>query len=640
MRNLLNQCDEPIVIVDNKFKIKSANQTFLKVFEYKKEEHLINKSFLDFIPIKEEVQLIKNNLFKKKKIKNITFSLNHKGNNLYSLKSYKNDKNEYIIFLNEQINKCSYFQTNNNEFYYDLIINKSNVMLIEIDINKKIININNKFLILTGYKLKELLNKKIDNKLFKNKEVKRFFDDYFLEIKNNNYCPEFELPINTKDNKEIYLNWCVFRIENRYGQLEKILFICQNISVAKRLEKKLIDYTIKLENIIQERTHSIILVNKELVEANKAKDEFLQNISHELRTPLTPVLGYLELLLSKKELDDEFRNKIYNKIKANTQKLISIINDLVDLSKIELGKIELNLKYIDINKIILSSIETVKNAAQTKMISINTKLSNEELFTIADPRLIEQVLWNLLSNAIKFSNEKGNIYINSFKENNNIFIEVIDEGIGIQKEIIDKIFYRFYQADSSLTRRYGGLGIGLSIAKKYVDLHQGKLIAESKGTLKGAKFTIILPIRQENELNKLLEEQQSRDKQLRKILIIDDEISIIELFQILLSKNMYEIYSATSLKKVLKIIKTDIKFDLIFLDLNLINMNGFEAIKIIKDNLKYIDVKIIAMSSISLKDNIEFLRAEGFDYYLIKPFNFEDLHKVINLALNQSSPKK
>lgn len=639
MKNLLQLFDEPIVIIDKEFNIKNFNDSFLRITSYNTKEDLNGKNFLEFLPIEKEHKLVKTKLFQKTELKNITIKYRNAEYRFYDIKwSVFDDKDTYIFILkNQQYNKAVSEIKDINK-YYDIIIEKSNVMLLEIDKSGKILSINNIFAKIMGYSAAEILGENIETIFFRNNEIKEFFNEYFKEILKDNYCPEFELPVYTKSGNELYLLWNVNKLEH-HGELKSILFICQNISMQKKLEKKLIDYTIRLENIIQERTQSIVLANKELIEANKAKDEFLQNISHELRTPLTPIVGYTELLMAKKNVEDDFRQKIYDKIKRNTEKLISIINDLVDLSKLEAGKIDVFFVYTDINPIILSALETVKSVAVEKNISINLSLSKEKLNSLIDTRLMEQVFWNLFANAIKFTNQNGSIFIKSYKKNNEIVIEVKDTGIGIKKENLNKIFQRFYQADGSLTRKFGGLGIGLALVKKYVELHNGKVFAESEGINKGSVFYIKLPIKNKDELDIIIKKKIVKSRTIKRLLIIDDELTIIELFQILLSKNLFEIHSATSLETAVKLLNEK-KFDIIFLDLNLPNISGVKSIDVIKEYIKNKNTKIIALTAFALKNDMEILRSEGFDFYLTKPFNIDDLLKVIDMADNATKEMK
>jgi signal transduction histidine kinase len=242
----------------------------------------------------------------------------------------------------------------------------------------------------------------------------------------------------------------------------------------------------------------------ELREANRLKDEFLATLSHELRTPLTAITGWVDLLSESKlvETDEELADGI-NAISAAAVSLAQLISDLLDLSRIQRGVLRLEREMFDINSAIVNATRTVRQAALARRLELRHELAPDLPLTIADAQRIQQVLWNLLSNAIKFTPEGGRITVltrlldstlqdEGGRNRRWIEIEVVDTGEGISREFLPYIWDRFRQADSSATRRHGGLGIGLALVKELVEAHGGQVEAMSDG--EGATFVVRLPV--------------------------------------------------------------------------------------------------------------------------------------------------
>ncbi len=260
------------------------------------------------------------------------------------------------------------------------------------------------------------------------------------------------------------------------GNVTNVVEMGRNITGIKRAEE------IRLENI-------------RLTLAGKAKSEFLANMSHELRTPLNSIIGFSELMVQKipGELNEKQEHYVKNVIKSGKH-LLGLINDILDLSSVEAGKIELVIERISVAETINETLNLIKEKASKHGITINKELDLQLEFIDADRQRVKQVLFNLLSNAVKFSKpEGGTVTIKIKKEDDLAAFTVSDTGIGIRDEDMDKLFKEFEQLDTGITRKYGGTGLGLAISKKLVELHGGKIKAESEYG-KGSTFTFYLPI--------------------------------------------------------------------------------------------------------------------------------------------------
>ncbi len=227
--------------------------------------------------------------------------------------------------------------------------------------------------------------------------------------------------------------------------------------------------------------------------ANRAKDEFLATLSHELRTPLSVILGHSELL--KAGCDDPLDTaESIDAIHRNARVQSQIVNDLLDVSSIIMGKINMDRSAISVRQPVMAALETVRFGAMVKAVSLGLSLGDEDFFVYADPVRLQQVFWNLLSNSLKFTPRGGHVSIDVRRAGDACEVTITDTGLGIEPDFLPFVFDSFRQEDSGSTRRYGGLGLGLSIVAKLVRLHGGRVKAESDGRDRGARFTVSLPL--------------------------------------------------------------------------------------------------------------------------------------------------
>ncbi len=245
----------------------------------------------------------------------------------------------------------------------------------------------------------------------------------------------------------------------------------------------------------RKKAEEIHLENERLAFANKAKSDFLANMSHELRTPLNSIIGFSELMKQKTAGDLNNKQERYvDNVLTSSNFLLNLINDILDLSKVEAGKIELVIERISVTVVINETLSLIKEKALKHNVLLKKELDQELDFIEADKQRVKQILFNLLSNAVKFSKkEGGTVTITTKREGDTAKISVSDTGIGIKQEDIGKLFKEFGQVDAEISKKYGGTGLGLAISKKLVELHGGKIVVESKYG-EGSSFTFTLPI--------------------------------------------------------------------------------------------------------------------------------------------------
>lgn len=268
-----------------------------------------------------------------------------------------------------------------------------------------------------------------------------------------------------------------------------------DVTERKLAEEELKKYREHLEEMVKRRTHEVMLAKEEAERANMAKTNFLHTMSHELRTPLNAVLGFSEMLKQKTtgELNEKQERFIDNIITGGNN-LQNIIGQILDIVKMYEGTLELRIGKIPVPETVDEAIGIIKECAEKKNLLIEKNLDPELEYIEADKQKFKQIVLNLLSNAVKFSKEKGGtVTITAKKEGDMAKFSVSDRGIGIKEENIEKIFQKFTQLDSGSSRKYGGTGIGLAITKQFVDLHGGRIWAQSRYG-EGSTFTFLIPL--------------------------------------------------------------------------------------------------------------------------------------------------
>ncbi len=385
-------------------------------------------------------------------------------------------------------------------------------------------------------------------------------------------------------------------------------------------------------------------------EVNRIKDEFLAVLSHELRSPLNPILGWTKLLRTRK-LDQATTDRALEVIERNAQLQTQLIGDLLDVSRILRGKLSLDIASISLVPVIEAAIETVQLAAEAKSIQIQTQLDPQVGFISGDAGRLQQVFWNLLSNAVKFTPEGGQVEVHLTQHYSTVQIQVRDTGKGIRPDFLPYVFDHFRQADSTTTRTFGGLGLGLAIVRNLVELHGGIVQVESAGEDQGATFTVRLPIAAiashqgsdaapTSALASAATSANGDPTNLSglKILVVDDEADARDLLAEMLTCHGAIVITATSAKEALLMILQQ-QPDILLSDIGMPNQDGYELIRQVR-RLSWSEggkIPAIALTAYARKEDRNQALTNGFQAHFSKPVEPMRLMAAIaNLATSVS----
>jgi signal transduction histidine kinase/ActR/RegA family two-component response regulator len=389
----------------------------------------------------------------------------------------------------------------------------------------------------------------------------------------------------------------------------------------------------------EREARSLAQINEELRRLDELKSEFLAMVSHELRTPLTAIVGYSRLLLRQvhgplapKQLEHQ------EAIFRSAQRLTDLINELLDVSRLESGRVELSPRPTDARAIVDQAIAVVAVAAQAKRIVIANELTRDTPPVHADPERLQQVLVNLLSNAVKFTPEGGRVTVTATPLKDQLRITVQDTGVGIPKEELARIWDPFYQVESTLRRRHGGSGLGLTIVRRLVELHGGVVRAESEGENRGARFTFTLPVAAELPAPETAPAREAGIEPVlagRRVLIVEDEKDNQALMRTVIEDLLggRVTVCADGERAVFEAVEDPPA--LILLDLMLPSVSGWEVARRLRQNQRTKTVPIVAVTALARPQERESALHAGCDGYLSKPFSPDEMARVIAGTLSR-----
>ncbi len=539
---------------------------------------------------------------------------------------------------------------------------------IQVDGNETIVKVNPAMAAIMGSTEEDLLGKSIFD--LTDDENGRVFRNQ-LKIRSENKASTYEITLKNRKGRDVI---CIFHATPLFDESGKKVgsfALVSDITELKKAEAELREHRNNLEKLVEQRTSELNDANQQLIEANekliamdKVKSDFVSSVSHELRTPLTSILGFAKIIRKKMQdvllpmIDDSERKVARAKrqvdenigiIITEGERLTTMINEVLDLAKMEAGKTEWHMAPTSAGEIIERSISATSSLFEEKGLELVTEIEPSLPTVNADTDRLIQVVVNLISNAVKFT-DSGTITCRASREGNEIIVSVIDTGMGISREDAPKLFDRFKQVGDTLTNKPKGTGLGLVICKEIIEHHGGRIWFESE-IGQGTAFSFTLPTMESHSNRVRIVDRDTIIRQLhdhpwiasppsipgkKRILVVDDDRNIRKLLREELEGSLYTIAEAKDGFDAVEQIRRRPP-DLIILDVKMPGMSGFDVAAVVKNDPLTIGVPIIVLTVVEERERAEKL---GVDRYLTKPVQSQELVESIETLIEAGSNRK
>jgi PAS domain S-box-containing protein len=430
-----------------------------------------------------------------------------------------------------------------------------------------------------------------------------------------------------KDGSLVDVSLTISPLKDESGRIVGASKIARDITLKKRSHEE------KARLLERER-----LAREEAEAANRLKDEFLATLSHELRNPLNVVIGYSELLRRTDDVESGFVNRAAEVIRRNALAQSQLVSDLLDLSRLQMGKLAINHHPVSLLTILTDAIETVKMETDAKQISLRLNASQDPFMVEGDPVRLGQIAWNLLNNAVKFTGPGGVITITLETKGSGAQFVVEDTGQGIAPDFLPCVFEIFRQGDASSSRRQGGLGIGLALVKQLAELHGGTVRAESDGVGRGAKFSVWLPMRVEAPANTSMTRVATGALEGRCILVVDDSSETTDMLSKLLEMDGAEVHTARGGMEALSLAEKS-KFDLVISDISMPEMDGYQLLRQLRQLPQMANVPALALTGFGRVSDVDRAHREGFVKHFTKPLDIDKLIVIVRELTSHNGTK-
>jgi PAS domain S-box-containing protein len=484
-----------------------------------------------------------------------------------------------------------------------------------------------------GYKAEEVIGKPI--LILIPPELQSEETEILRRIRHGERIEHFETIRMRKDGARLHISLAVSPIKTPDGTIIGASKIARDITEQKAIENE-------RRRLLREAEEA----RREAEAANRAKDQFLALLSHELRTPLHSMKGWLSMLNNGLLSEDQYAKAI-EVISRGIDAQKALIEDLLDVSRIVSGKLKIVHELVSLVSVVSHTTDALRPIAAAHGIQLDAELDSSADEVIGDKIRLQQIVYNLVNNAIKYTPAGGNILIVLERDGANAGIQVKDTGIGISSEMLDRIFERFEQADISSRRTYGGLGLGLPIARHLARLHGGDVGGFSEGLGRGSTFTVTLPLAHTFDIvysdvhgSNSLDGWKDFDEKVladTNLLIVEDDIDSLELLRISLESSGAAVTSVDRSSKAIDELKSR-KFDLMISDLGLPEIDGYDLIRQIRDNLRIApnELPAVALSGYASDEDRNRSLAHGFQLHLQKPLDISTLPRTIRELIKRS----
>ena len=648
--NILKSQKDTIISQENKIKNKEAilNKQLAKI----KIQRLFLYLFIAFIILISGLVFFIYHGYKikketNKKLEEKNAAITKQNVLIYQQKEEIQTQAEHLKKVNEELEKLS------------IVASETNNAIIIMDAKGNFIWTNKAFTEIYEYTLEEFINERGDN--IYQASYNSNIQTKLHECINNKTPVYYETLKTTKSGKEIWIHTNLTPVIGDDGVIKKLIAIDTDFTELKKAESEIIQKSEEilaqneeiltqkeeleihrnhLEKLVKKRTADLEIAKEHAEESDRLKSSFLANMSHEIRTPMNAIIGFTSLL-NDTDLTTEDKDELTNRIVHNTNTLLHLIDDIIDIAKIESSQLVINKKNCNLNSMFDDLLDLFsENKKLINKDHIELKYTpgteNKEFSIYTDPVRLQQIISNLTDNALKFTDE-GYVklgYTFEDKPNGNIKFFVKDTGIGLSIDKQKLIFSRFTKVENDKKKLYRGAGLGLAICKNLVNLLDGDIWVESE-IGRGSVFYFTIPYENISEkempvkvkLNQLVDCNWPG----KTVLIAEDEESNYRYLEILLSKTHINIVHAKNGKEAIKICQEN-KIDLILMDIKMPDMDGIEATKIIKKDMN--DISIIALTAFAMKDDEKMSLEAGCDAYISKPIREPKLLALLNEYLN------
>ena len=433
----------------------------------------------------------------------------------------------------------------------------------------------------------------------------------------------------TRDGGILFCEWYNSVLHDDRGKLVSVLSLVLDVTARQSAEEE------RAASLLRERD-----ARRHAEEADRLKDEFLATLSHELRTPLTSILGWASMIRNG-EVEGSNASRAIETIERNARSQARLIDDLLDVSRIITGNLRLDLHPLNLAPIVDAALDALRPTADVKGIRLKTRFFPAECLVKGDPNRLRQVIWNLLSNAIKFTQRGGRVNIELSCVELTARLTVRDTGEGISAAFLPYVFDRFRQAEGSISRKQGGLGLGLAVVRHLVELHGGTISAESEGLGKGSIFTVDLPLAQERrdparaeERRREVERRRSRSGAIRldglHVLLVEDDDDSRKLLGTMLKRYGARVTSTKSAKEALQVFEGELP-DLLISDIGMPDEDGYELIRKLRSAPPDRGglVPAIALTGYASRKDRERALTAGYQQHIAKPIEQADMIAAI-----------
>jgi PAS domain S-box-containing protein len=464
---------------------------------------------------------------------------------------------------------------------------------------------------LLGYEIDEFLGKELwEIGLFQDREANR---NAYQELRSKGYIRYEHLPLRTKGGDEVEVEF----VSNIYMVGDRQVAQCNIRDITHRCQ-------------MERETKAQATAMADL---HRRKDEFLAMLSHELRNPLSPILNAVHLLRLEGG-QNPIQREARDIIERQVGQLSRLIDDLLEVARFTSGKILLHPMRLDMRNVVEAAVDSARPLINRRRHVLTVDMPDEPIWRIADPTRLEQVVVNLLNNAAKYTDEGGRIWLKLRVDGPELILSVRDTGIGIDLEQFPDIFDLFTQASRSLDRSQGGLGIGLALVQRLVEMHQGTVEVLSEGLGRGSEFNVRLPmpIAEQPEPAPMLENPTENAVVAGRILVVDDNVDSAEILAKLLRRSGYEVWTAYTGPAALTAAAEHVP-DVVFLDIGLPGINGYEVARRLRQDARLRNVRLIAMTGYGQDSDRKLASEAGFDKHLVKPVNFQEVEVLLKALL-------